>query len=128
MAQLLGLKIGLTYDDVNKCSSARATCIMNREAMWGFFFLLINFIYICEVVYRTWWIYFFVLNSMSKIGNLCCAWRHFTLINLSRNAISPLVKKYSLKGIRGKILKFMKTMKYYIHIKYYCSVVVAFVA
>uniref|UniRef100_A0A286ZN86 ADAM metallopeptidase domain 18 n=2 Tax=Sus scrofa TaxID=9823 RepID=A0A286ZN86_PIG len=35
MAQLLGLKIGLTYDDVNKCSCARATCIMNREAMFS---------------------------------------------------------------------------------------------
>uniref|UniRef100_A0A8C3WP32 ADAM metallopeptidase domain 18 n=1 Tax=Catagonus wagneri TaxID=51154 RepID=A0A8C3WP32_9CETA len=35
IAQQLGLKIGLTYDDVNKCSCARATCIMNHEAMFS---------------------------------------------------------------------------------------------
>ncbi|KAI5940898.1 Disintegrin and metalloproteinase domain-containing protein 18 [Manis javanica] len=33
IAQLLGLKIGLTYDDINKCSCPRATCIMNHEAL-----------------------------------------------------------------------------------------------
>ncbi|XP_070109131.1 disintegrin and metalloproteinase domain-containing protein 18 isoform X3 [Equus caballus] len=33
IAQLLGLKIGLTYNDNNKCSCLRATCIMNREAV-----------------------------------------------------------------------------------------------
>ncbi|KAM5275994.1 disintegrin and metalloproteinase domain-containing protein 18-like [Hipposideros larvatus] len=33
IAQLIGLKIGLTYDDINKCSCPRATCIMNHEAV-----------------------------------------------------------------------------------------------
>ncbi|XP_045142796.1 disintegrin and metalloproteinase domain-containing protein 18 [Echinops telfairi] len=33
IAQLLGLNIGLTYDDINKCFCPRATCIMNREAL-----------------------------------------------------------------------------------------------
>ncbi|XP_046504765.1 disintegrin and metalloproteinase domain-containing protein 18-like [Equus quagga] len=33
IAQLLGLKIGLTYNDNNKCSCLRATCIMNPEAV-----------------------------------------------------------------------------------------------
>ncbi|XP_073074922.1 disintegrin and metalloproteinase domain-containing protein 18 isoform X2 [Manis javanica] len=33
IAQLLGLKIGLTYDDINKCFCPRATCIMNHEAL-----------------------------------------------------------------------------------------------
>ncbi|XP_074209798.1 disintegrin and metalloproteinase domain-containing protein 18-like [Camelus bactrianus] len=33
ITQLLGLKIGLTYDDINKCSCPRATCIMNHEAV-----------------------------------------------------------------------------------------------
>nr|KAF6459917.1 ADAM metallopeptidase domain 18 [Molossus molossus] len=33
IAQLLGLKIGLTYDDINECSCPRATCIMNHEAV-----------------------------------------------------------------------------------------------
>ncbi|KAM9194451.1 disintegrin and metalloproteinase domain-containing protein 18 [Dugong dugon] len=32
IAQLLGLNIGLTYDDIDKCSCPRATCIMNRQA------------------------------------------------------------------------------------------------
>uniref|UniRef100_A0A2K6T353 ADAM metallopeptidase domain 18 n=1 Tax=Saimiri boliviensis boliviensis TaxID=39432 RepID=A0A2K6T353_SAIBB len=32
IAQLLGLNVGLTYDDVTQCSCMRATCIMNREA------------------------------------------------------------------------------------------------
>ncbi|XP_075413335.1 disintegrin and metalloproteinase domain-containing protein 18-like [Tenrec ecaudatus] len=33
IAQLLGLNIGLTYDDINKCFCPGATCIMNREAL-----------------------------------------------------------------------------------------------
>ncbi|XP_047713366.1 disintegrin and metalloproteinase domain-containing protein 18-like isoform X5 [Prionailurus viverrinus] len=33
IAQLLGLKMGLTYDDINKCSCPRATCIMNHKAV-----------------------------------------------------------------------------------------------
>ncbi|XP_057552949.1 disintegrin and metalloproteinase domain-containing protein 18-like [Hippopotamus amphibius kiboko] len=33
IAQLLGLKIGLTYDDIHKCSCPRAPCIMNHEAV-----------------------------------------------------------------------------------------------
>nr|KAF6427066.1 ADAM metallopeptidase domain 18 [Rousettus aegyptiacus] len=33
IAQLLGLKIGLTYDDINKCSCSGATCIMSHEAV-----------------------------------------------------------------------------------------------
>ncbi|XP_062932802.1 LOW QUALITY PROTEIN: disintegrin and metalloproteinase domain-containing protein 18-like [Cynocephalus volans] len=33
VAQLLGLALGLTYDDIDKCSCVRATCIMNREAV-----------------------------------------------------------------------------------------------
>ncbi|XP_059765382.1 disintegrin and metalloproteinase domain-containing protein 18-like [Balaenoptera ricei] len=33
IAQLLGLKIGLTYDDIHKCSCPSAMCIMNHEAV-----------------------------------------------------------------------------------------------
>ncbi|XP_049487428.1 disintegrin and metalloproteinase domain-containing protein 18-like isoform X2 [Panthera uncia] len=33
IAQLLGLKMGLTYDDINNCSCPRATCIMNHKAV-----------------------------------------------------------------------------------------------
>ncbi|KAF6083636.1 ADAM metallopeptidase domain 18 [Phyllostomus discolor] len=33
IAQLLGLKIGLTYDNISECSCPRATCIMNHEAV-----------------------------------------------------------------------------------------------
>ncbi|XP_047573114.1 disintegrin and metalloproteinase domain-containing protein 18 isoform X1 [Lutra lutra] len=33
IAQLLGLKMGLTYDDINNCSCPRATCIMNPKAV-----------------------------------------------------------------------------------------------
>ncbi|XP_022259721.1 disintegrin and metalloproteinase domain-containing protein 18 isoform X7 [Canis lupus familiaris] len=33
IAQLLGLKMGLTYDDINTCSCPRATCIMDRKAV-----------------------------------------------------------------------------------------------
>ncbi|XP_054576289.1 disintegrin and metalloproteinase domain-containing protein 18 isoform X3 [Eptesicus fuscus] len=33
IAQLLGLKIGLTYNNNNECSCPRATCIMNHEAV-----------------------------------------------------------------------------------------------
>ncbi|XP_054099850.2 disintegrin and metalloproteinase domain-containing protein 18 isoform X1 [Callithrix jacchus] len=33
IAQLLGLNVGLTYDDVTQCSCMRATCIMNQEAV-----------------------------------------------------------------------------------------------
>ncbi|XP_006164800.1 disintegrin and metalloproteinase domain-containing protein 18 isoform X2 [Tupaia chinensis] len=33
IAQLLGLNIGLTYDDISKCSCPRATCIMTHEAV-----------------------------------------------------------------------------------------------
>uniref|UniRef100_H0WR93 ADAM metallopeptidase domain 18 n=1 Tax=Otolemur garnettii TaxID=30611 RepID=H0WR93_OTOGA len=33
IAQLLGLNIGLTYDDITKCSCPRATCIMNHKAV-----------------------------------------------------------------------------------------------
>uniref|UniRef100_A0A8I3ND04 ADAM metallopeptidase domain 18 n=1 Tax=Canis lupus familiaris TaxID=9615 RepID=A0A8I3ND04_CANLF len=33
IAQLLGLKMGLTFDDINTCSCPRATCIMDRKAV-----------------------------------------------------------------------------------------------
>ncbi|XP_020840877.1 disintegrin and metalloproteinase domain-containing protein 18 isoform X2 [Phascolarctos cinereus] len=33
MVQLLGLNLGLTYDDLNMCHCLRATCIMNPEAV-----------------------------------------------------------------------------------------------
>uniref|UniRef100_UPI001659F3C1 disintegrin and metalloproteinase domain-containing protein 18-like n=1 Tax=Halichoerus grypus TaxID=9711 RepID=UPI001659F3C1 len=33
IAQLLGLKMGLTYDDIDKCSCPRSTCIMNHKAV-----------------------------------------------------------------------------------------------
>ncbi|XP_004475183.2 disintegrin and metalloproteinase domain-containing protein 18 isoform X2 [Dasypus novemcinctus] len=33
IAQLLGFNMGLTYDDINKCSCPNATCIMTREAV-----------------------------------------------------------------------------------------------
>nr|XP_021511390.1 disintegrin and metalloproteinase domain-containing protein 18 [Meriones unguiculatus] len=33
IAQLIGLQIGLTYDDVNNCSCPRAPCIMQQEAL-----------------------------------------------------------------------------------------------
>nr|XP_008272155.1 disintegrin and metalloproteinase domain-containing protein 18 isoform X1 [Oryctolagus cuniculus] len=33
IAQLIGFHIGLTYDDISKCSCPRATCIMNRAAV-----------------------------------------------------------------------------------------------
>ncbi|CAK7294747.1 Disintegrin and metalloproteinase domain-containing protein 18 [Vulpes lagopus] len=33
IAQLLGLKMGLTYDDINTCSCPRATCIMDHKAV-----------------------------------------------------------------------------------------------
>ncbi|XP_006860053.1 PREDICTED: disintegrin and metalloproteinase domain-containing protein 18-like [Chrysochloris asiatica] len=33
ITQLLGLNIGLTYDDIDNCSCPRATCIMNPEAL-----------------------------------------------------------------------------------------------
>ncbi|KAG8512506.1 Disintegrin and metalloproteinase domain-containing protein 18 [Galemys pyrenaicus] len=35
IAQLLGLKIGLTYDDIHKCSCPRDICIMNHEAVYS---------------------------------------------------------------------------------------------
>uniref|UniRef100_A0A2K6L722 ADAM metallopeptidase domain 18 n=1 Tax=Rhinopithecus bieti TaxID=61621 RepID=A0A2K6L722_RHIBE len=33
IAQLLGLNVGLTYDDITQCFCLRATCIMNHEAV-----------------------------------------------------------------------------------------------
>uniref|UniRef100_A0A2R9AHJ0 ADAM metallopeptidase domain 18 n=1 Tax=Pan paniscus TaxID=9597 RepID=A0A2R9AHJ0_PANPA len=33
IAQLLGINVGLTYDDITQCFCLRATCIMNHEAV-----------------------------------------------------------------------------------------------